>query len=460
MTLPTSTKPVRIIPIVDEGLGNQSYVVALADGRALVIDPSRDPTPYLRQAETLDSQIAFAVETHLHADFVSGSRELAANGATILAPDGADLKVGYRRLKDGDELNLDGRLTLKALATPGHTPEHLAYLLLDDGAPQALLTGGALIPGGAARTDLIDPEETEGLARSLHRSVRERLARLPDDLVVYPTHGAGSFCSAGNAGERTTTLGHERKTNPLLTTSDEDAFIRAFLASLGSYPTYFHRLRALNRQGARLFGTALPELRRLPLERVRKLLEGKATLIDTRPYPEFAAGHIPGALSIAFRPAFASWLGWLVPPDRQLIFVLAEGQHRAELIKQCLKIGHENLAGELEGGMAAWRAVGLPERTVRLRQLDDDLNGALLDVRQTSEWDGGHLPGARHIELGAIKDSNGSVSPGPMTIYCGHGDRAMTAASLLEAAGHHDLTVLDGGFTAWSRAGRPIAQDR
>jgi rhodanese-related sulfurtransferase len=186
---------------------------------------------------------------------------------------------------------------------------------------------------------------------------------------------------------------------------------------------------------------------------IRQQLEAGITLIDTRPFREFAAGHIEGALSIALRPAFASWLGWIVSPSQRLIFLMGAEQDRRDLVSQCLKVGYENILGELEGGMAAWRAAGLPERTVRLLQTADDVARPLLDVRQQSEWDAGHIPGARHIELGSIKDLNGLIPSGPLTIHCGHGDRAMTAASLLEATGHRDLAVLNGGFEAWSRAG-------
>lgn len=450
---------VKIIPVLDEGLGNQSYVVALGDGRALVIDPSRDPLPYLQVLEGLGSQIAFAVETHLHADFVSGSRELAARGAIVLAPRRAELQIAYRGMDDGDEVDLGGLLRLRALATPGHTPEHLAYLLLDDGLPVALFTGGALIPGGAARTDLIDPEQTEPLARALYRSVRQQLAGLPDDLVLYPTHGSGSFCSAGAGGERTTTLGRERMVNPLLTTEDEDAFVRPFLGGLGSYPAYFRRLRTVNRLGPRLFGADPVKLRRLSVDDVRQRLNAGTTLIDTRPFSEFAAGHVAGALSIALRPAFASWLGWIVPAQRQLMFVMGPEQDHRDLVSQCLKVGYENFLGELDGGMAVWHAAGLPERTVTLRQIRDQLDSTVLDVRQQNEWEAGRLPGARHIELGSFKDASGSIPSAPVTIYCRHGDRAMTAASLLEAVGHRDLAVLDGGFEAWSQAGRPVTLD-
>ncbi|HVH64942.1 MAG TPA: rhodanese-like domain-containing protein [Candidatus Acidoferrum sp.] len=455
----TATQRVEIIPILDDGLGNQSYVVALGDGRGLVIDPSRDPLPYLEIAERRGLQIAYVAETHLHADFVSGSRELAARGAVILAPAAAALQSPHRGLNDDDEVDVGRRLSLRALATPGHTPEHLSYLLREDGHPIALFSGGALIPGGAARTDLIDPEQTEPLTRALYRGVRRQFAQLPDELQVYPTHGGGSFCSAGSGDDRTTTVGRERQLNPLLKTENEDAFVRAFLGGLGTYPDYFRRLRMVNREGAAIYGAELPRLARLSVQSVRDELDAGATLIDTRPFPEFAAGHIAGALAIALRPAFASWLGWIVPPDRRLMFVMGAGQNRRDLVSQCLKVGYESFVGELDGGMTAWQAAGLPERTVTLRQAGDALDPTAVDVRQQNEWDAGRVPGARHIELGSIGDAHGSIPFGPVTIYCRHGDRAMTAASLLEAQGHSDLSVLAGGFEAWSLAGRPVTRD-
>ncbi|HWB72148.1 MAG TPA: MBL fold metallo-hydrolase, partial [Egibacteraceae bacterium] len=197
-----------IVPIVDAGLGNSSYLVDVGDGRALVVDPTRDPGPYLRTAEQRGWRITDVAETHLHADFVSGARELAAGGARLLAPARAGLGFPTTGLDDGDEVDLGG-LRLRALATPGHTPEHLAYLLADGDRPLAVFTGGTLITGGVARPDLLGPDHTEALARAAHRSIRQRLLTLPDDLPVYPTHGPGSFCSAGPGGERVTTIGHE-----------------------------------------------------------------------------------------------------------------------------------------------------------------------------------------------------------------------------------------------------------
>lgn len=448
----------QIVPLVDEGLGNQSYIVGLGDGRGLAVDPSRDPRSYLELAEQRGLRLAFALETHLHADFISGSRELAAHGASLLAPRAAGLEAVHRGLDDGEEVDLGG-LTLRVLATPGHTPEHLAYLFLDGARPLALFSGGALIPGGAARTDLIDPEQTEPLARALHRSVRQRLAGLPDHLAVYPTHGAGSFCAAGDGGQRTTTLGRERRVNPVLAAVDEDGFVQWFLSGLGTYPAYFRRLRAINRHGARLYGPELPGLQPLSVGELRRHLAAGATLIDSRPLTDFAAGHIPGALSIALRPAFASWLGWLVPADRSLLFVIGPEQDRRDLVSQCLKIGYERLVGALEGGMAAWQAAGLPESSVALRQVDDQLSGTLLDVRQASEWARGYLPGAQRLELGSLQDSVDVLPSGFVTVYCGHGDRAMTAASLLQASGRGGVAVIAGGFEAWTQAGRPVARD-
>ena len=445
-----------IVPLVDEGLGNSSYLVPLGDGRALVLDPRRDPTPYLELAERLNLRIAFAVETHLHADFISGSRELAAFGAAVLAPLASHLATAYRGLEDGEEVDLGG-LTLRALATPGHTPEHLAYLLLDGSKPLALFSGGAVLPGGAARPDLIGPAETEGLAHDLYRSAHQRLNVLPDDLPVYPTHGAGSFCSAGADGPRTTSLGRERQTSPLFKTAAEDAFVRTFLDGLGTYPPYFLRLRSVNQRGARLYGVKPPELTPLSVDEFRSQNAVGAIVIDVRPFVDFARGHIPGVISIPLRPAFASWLGWIVPAERPLLFVRAPDQDERDLVEQCLKIGYENLGGELEGGMDAWRSAGLPVSTIAIRQVNEELQGAPLDVRQASEWASGHIPGARHVELGSVMASAGLIPPGPLTIYCGHGERAMTAASLLEAQGRGSVAVLDGGFDAWQNASRPIA---
>jgi hydroxyacylglutathione hydrolase len=436
-----------IVPLVDEGLGNSSYLVDLGGGRALAVDPSRDPSPYLAEAHRRRLHIAFAAETHLHADFVSGSRELAAHGATVLASASGGLRFPHRGLDDGDEVHVDG-LTLRALATPGHTPEHLAYLLLDGDRPVALFTGGSLLVDAVARTDLISPDRTEELARAMYQSIRDRLLSLPDDLPVYPTHGAGSFCSAPASAERTTTIGRERASNPLLAVPDEDAFVELLLSGLGTYPPYFLRLRGVNRCGPRVYGHT-PTLPRLTAAAVRQRMGEGADVVDVRPIAAYAAGHIPGSLSIALRPAFASWLGWLVSPNRPIIAILDTDQDRDDLVHQALKVGYEHLVGELDGGMAAWRAAGFREQRLSLVDVRDLPEVPLLDVRQDAEYRVGHVPGAVSVELGMLAAAI-DLEPGPLAVMCGHGERAMTGASVLERTGRTGVSVVVGGPDDWA----------
>jgi hydroxyacylglutathione hydrolase len=452
-----------IHPVVDQGLGNSAYLVELGDGRALVVDPARDPTPYLELARRRRLRIAYAAETHLHADFLTGSRELAAaDGAQILAPRASRLGFAHRGLEDGEEIDLGG-LTLRALATPGHAPEHVSFLFLDSARPVALFSGGALLVGTVARTDLASPELTEPLARAAYRSLHQGLLSLPDELAVFPTHGAGSFCSAPVGGERTTTIGAERRHNWLLAAADEDTFVAELLAGLGSYPPYFLRLRERNRVGPELLG---PDWRIVPLlsaSQVRQHVAGGGALVDARPVTAFAAGHIPGALSIALRPAFASWLGWLVDDTQPLVIVLDEDQNRGELARQCRTIGYDHVVGELAGGMTAWRAAGLPQTRLPLVEAEQlgDQPAPVLDVRQASEVAGGHLPGAVAVELGALAGDRlpAELPQGPVTVMCAHGERATTAASLLERAGRKGLRVALGGPKDWGRAtGRALSR--
>jgi hydroxyacylglutathione hydrolase len=452
-----------IHPVVDEGLGNSAYVVELDDGRALVVDPARDPTPYLKLARRRRLQLAYAAETHLHADFLTGSRELAAaDGAQVLTPRASRLGFPHRGLEDGEEVDLGG-LTLRVLATPGHAPEHVSYLLLDGGRPVALFSGGALLVGTVARTDLASPELTEPLARAAYRSLHQRLLPLPDDLAVYPTHGAGSFCAAPTGDQRTTTIGAERRHNQLLTAPDEDAFVAELLAGFGSYPPYFLRLRERNRAGPELLGPDWRVLSLLSTNQVQQHLAGGGVLVDARPITAFGAGHVPGALSIALRPAFASWLGWLVDDTRPLVFVFDDDQDRGELARQCRTIGYDRLLGELAGGMAAWRAAGLPQAQLPVVEAErlGDRPSVVLDVRQASEVADGHLPGALTLELGTLAGDPlpARLPEGPVTVMCGHGERAMTAASLLQRAGRGDLRIARGGPEDWRRAtGQALAR--
>ena len=444
-----------ITPLPDEGLGNTSWLIDLGDDRVAVVDPSRHPGPYLAEAERRGARVAFSIETHLHADFVTGSRELAAYDSTVIAPAAGGLEWPHRPVNDGEVVDLGG-LSLRALSTPGHTPEHLAYLLSDGDRPVGVFTGGSLLVGAVARTDLIAPDRTEELARALWRSLHDQILTLPDDLAVYPTHGAGSFCSAPAGDRRRTTIGDERRTNPLLATGDEDGFVKALLGGLGSYPTYFSHLRDVNRAGPAVLGLPQPTLPDLGLDDFRRHVENGATVVDVRPAATWAAGHIPGVLAIPLRPAFASWLGWLVEPDATLVFVVGADQDRAELVRQCHQIGYDRIVGELTGGMTAWRTTGLPVQTTPLTDARHT-GPTVLDVRQDREHEEGHVPGVVHVELGELPGVAGDLGR-VEAVMCGHGERAATAASVLERAGRPGVAVTVGGPKDWAAAtGEPLA---
>jgi glyoxylase-like metal-dependent hydrolase (beta-lactamase superfamily II)/rhodanese-related sulfurtransferase len=436
------------VAFVHEGLGNSSYLVDLGEGRGLFIDPQRHPAGYLAEADRRSLNVAYAAETHLHADFVSGARELEAQGATLIAPAAGTHAFPTRGMRHGDELTVGG-LTLRALATPGHTPEHLAYLLLDGARPAALFSGGSLLVGSIARTDLTSPDQTERLARELWRSLREHILPLPDDLPVYPTHGAGSFCAAPAGAERTTTIGREKATNPLLAAPDEDTFVGSLLAGFGSFPPYFLRLREVNRLGPKLHGPAQPVLPTLTVDEVRSLQQAGGYVVDARPVAAYGQAHIAGSVSIPLRRQFASWLGWIVPPDAPMVFVLDPEQDRTDLVLQARTIGYEHAVGELAGGMAPWTAAGHPVDSIPVVGAAD-VRGPVVDVRQRDEFTAGHLPGALNVELGSVPDVE--LPAGPVAVMCGHGERAMTAASLLKRAGRHDVTVVAGGPDDWADA--------
>jgi rhodanese-related sulfurtransferase len=370
------------------------------------------------------------------------------DGATVLASAAGHRAFEYTALADADETDLGG-LTLRALSTPGHTDEHLSFLLLDGPRELGIFTGGSLIVGSAARTDLLGADRAEELARAQYRSLR-RLAELPDATAVWPTHGAGSFCSAPPGAERTTTIAAQKQANALLAAPDEDTFVQMLLGSLGSYPAYFDRLGEINRRGPAVLDPA-PALPALTVHRVRDLLGQGARIVDARPVADFAAGHIPGAISIPLRDRFATWLGWLLSEDTPLVIVTRPGQDLAELTWQALKIGYERLVGHLEGGMAGWTAGGGSQERIELVTADRIADRPVLDVRQRAEHTAAHIPGAVHIELGDLTDHSDDVPQGAV-VACGHGERAMTAASLLKRVGHNGLAVLDGGPADWSKA--------
>ncbi|MFG3341279.1 rhodanese-like domain-containing protein [Glycomyces sp. NPDC048151] len=425
--------------LVDTGLGNSAYVLDLGDGGALVVDPSRDLRK-VREAIALHGlRPRLTAETHLHADFVSGARQLrSSDGAEIVASAAGGRAFDHRGLADGDEVDLGG-LTLRALGTPGHTDEHLSYLLLDGARPLGVFTGGSLIVGTAARTDLVDPERTEELARAQYRSVR-RLIELPDDVAVWPTHGAGSFCSAPAGADRTSTIGAEKAGNALLAAEDEDDFVRRLLAGLGEYPSYFDRLSEVNRRGPGVIAEP-PPLVPLAVGDFRAAVDAGATVVDARPAAVFAEAHVPGAVAIPLRSAFATWLGWIVPEGARVVVVRDPDQDADEIAWQAAKIGYD-LAGELGGGMDAWdgdvSAIPFLEPADAAARLGE---AAVVDVREAGEFRGGHLPSAVGIALGRMADAQ--LPDGPLLTVCSRGVRAMTGASLAARRGA-DVAVLSG----------------
>jgi len=447
----------HLVLLVDEGLGNSAYLVDLGDGRALAVDASRDLRALYAAAGRRGLAVAYAADTHLHADFLSGAAQLARDqDATVLASAAGGRAFAHRGLGDGDEVDLGG-LTLRAVATPGHTDEHLSFLLLDGRRELGVFSGGSLIVNSAARTDLFGADRAEELARAQYRSLR-RLITLPDATALWPTHGAGSFCSAPPGTERTSTIGAQRQANPLLAAPDEDTFVRRLLGGLGSYPAYFDRLAEANRRGPAILTTA-PSLPALSVEQVRSLLTDGGQVVDARPAADYAAGHVPGALSNPLRGQFATWLGWLLPDTVPLAFVTNPDQDLDEIVWQAYKIGYERLAGRLGGGMPAWTAAGRPRTATAFVTAGNAAGRPYLDVRQGSEFAAGHVPGATHIELGSL-GAHLTAAPERAVVACGHGERAMTAASILERAGRTDLAVLDGGPADYAAAhGQRLTQD-
>jgi hydroxyacylglutathione hydrolase len=436
--------------IADEALGNTSYVVDVGRGEAVVVDPRRDVDAYLRLAEQLGLGIVASLETHLHADFVSGSRELAEAGAEVIAPRGADLRFTHRSVSEGESVAIRD-VDFIALHTPGHTPEHVAYLVTKP--VSAIFSGGSLLAGGTARTDLSGDDRTRELAEAQFGSLR-RLAALPDETVVYPSHGGGSFCSTASRRHDATTVGEERRSNPLLQLAEPDAFVDRLLEGFGSYPPYFLHLREWNRRPPLL--KELPRAEPLVAKDVSRALDRGVWLIDGREVDVWAAEHPRGAISIAVRPEFASWLGWVVPFGQPVV-LFVDDDNLEEALRLARRIGYDRVEGWMDGGMGAWRGAGLPTSSVdtltpeeaRLRVED---GATLVDVRQRSEWIRSRIPGALHVELGDI--IAGKRPAGELITFCGHGERSATAASLLLRDGGR-VANLAGGLSGWKRSKLP-----
>ena len=451
------------------GLAQVAYGVADPGQKvAAIVDPRRDVEEYLAWAEARGYRIVAILETHVHADFVSGARELAeATGAPVYAGRLGETEFPHRPLDDGDVIPL-GDLRLQALWTPGHTPEHISYLLFDPEQgerPVALFSGDVLFAGEIGRPDLLGPEKTGGLVEQLYETVSRRLADLPDEVVVYPGHGAGSPCGKKIGDAAQTTIGQEKRFNYAFQMKSKDDFVRAVMEGMPKPPAYYPTMKRVNKAGPALLRNVPPAAPLSP-EEVAARQEAGALLMDARPPGEFAAGHIPGAVNVGLGTSFAIWAGWVVPEGQDLVLVLPSDQQLEEALLDLRRIGVDRVSGYLAGGVDAWRASGRPlvtlsemsirELATRVGTADDEL--AVLDVRDPSEWTAEHIAGSRNLSAGEIaRGARPERSDGlPVAVICGSGYRSSVAASVLQGAGWENIVAVPGGMAAWSDAGLPV----
>ena len=454
-----------IEPFVDTGLGNSAYLIGSHETKkGILIDPLRDVDRYLHAASELGLTLTHVLDTHLHADFVSGNREIATQTGAVIGTS-AEAKVGFDHKPLTEDTVIDlGAFQIRVMTTPGHTPEHVSYLLIEpDGkTPSALFSGGALIVGGAARTDLLSHELTHPLASHLYHTIHDKLLKLPDAVNVFPTHGAGSFCVAPVSSERTTTIGHERKTNQLAQPQTEAEFIQRALTGLPAYPTYYKYMRAINQKGARLLG-GVPLLKPYSPSEVKALMDGGVVVVDIRHQKKFGAGHIPNSYGIRVDAPLVVWAGWVIPFGSRIVLLAESAAEREEATRQLIRIGYDDVLGYVEGGIEAW-ARDYPVGTVQSihpKELRERLNEVtLVDVRMQSEWNEGHIPNANHFEGGRVAWEEFPFSQDrPLAIQCASGSRSMIAISVLKRRGIHNLLQVDGGITKWKMNGFEITSD-
>lgn len=461
----------RLRQFAIEGLGHLSALIAdESAGVAAVVDPRRDVDIYLEAARDAGLAISHVVETHLHNDYVSGGHELAAlTGAIHVIGAGAELGYQHRPVRDGESFDV-GSIRFRALDTPGHTPEHVAYAVIDLGRaddPVVLLTGGSLLVGAVGRTDLLGAANAVPYAADMHRSLHDVILRHEDSVAVYPTHGAGSLCSTGISSTPWSTIGFERRHNPLLGPMEVDAFARALLAGQPAFPRYFARMRPTNQAGPRLLGGIVPLPVPLEVAAARDAIDGGALLIDARTAAEHSVGHVPGSLSIPSGTSFGTWLGWVVTdPDRPIVLLLRSEADWDDAVRQALRIGFEGVVGYVRGGFLAWAEAGYPteaggsldvsDLAARLAQGGPEAP-LVIDVRQPSEYEEGHLPGALAIGAGDLPDRLDQLPRDrPIATICASGYRASVAASLLRAAGFEHVSWVPGGVPTWGARGLPL----
>ena len=449
-------------------LAHASYMLA-SEGEAVVVDPQRDVEVYLKAAEEQGSAVRHIFETHLHADFVSGHRELAARtGAKIYIGAEAGATFPHIPVRDGFELQV-GRLSIRVLETPGHTPESVCLVVTDhekSSRPWAVLTGDTLFIGDVGRPDLSKRHTPTQLAGMLYDSLHCKLLRLADDVLVYPAHGAGSLCGRNMRAERCSTIGAERLTNYALQFKNKDEFVAQLTSHLPARPQYFLQDAEINRTGAGALSD-LPPLRAIKPAELKTRLERGEIALDVRPGEEFAAGHVPGSVNISLSGQFATWAGTVLGLSGHPVLIAGSEQQLAEARMRLARVGIEELDGHLRGGIAAWKEAGLALATIRqvtvngLNEQMETRHLQVLDVRREPEWEAGHIENAAWWPLDNFKVSPPEIDRNaPIAVHCKSGYRSMIACSLLQRAGFRNVTNVVGGFDAWQQAKLPFVSQK
>jgi hydroxyacylglutathione hydrolase len=461
----------------DSGLSQYSYAVGCARaGSIAIVDPRRDVDVYLKFAADQGVEITHVLETHIHADFASGARELAdRTGAELRlsaydAGEKYEVSFPHEELENDDALEI-GSVRIEALHTPGHTPEHLSYLVYDThrsaNVPEILLSGDFLFIGSLGRPDLLGEEAKRELAGRLYASVRDKLADLPDGLEVHPGHGAGSMCGAGMSARPISTLGFERVANPYLDPElTESAFLEKILGSAPPFPPYYRRMKALNSEGPAILD-GLPGRDPIAVEEFHALVEAGHVVVDLRDQLAFGGGHVPGSLGIGVDGSLSTWAAWVVPYGTPILLVAETPFAVDPAIRALVRVGLDAIRGWLDGGMNAWRQEGLPIATLPQMSipelaaaLDRGVAVDVLDVRADGEWNDGHIEGALHVHGGVVEDRLDDIPRNgrPLAVICGSGYRSTVAASVLKRAGFGDVRNVPGGMRAWRSAGLPVVR--
>ena len=450
-------------------LAHASYLIG-SDGEAAVVDPQRDVDVYIAEAQAQGLAIKFVIETHLHADFVSGHQELASRtGAEIVFGEKASVGFPHRAVRDGEKIEI-GKAVLQIMETPGHTPEGICVLVTDQEAsaqPQKVLTGDTLFIGDVGRPDLAGGKgyTPQMMAEMMFDSLHEKLLKLPDDVEVYPAHGAGSMCGRNMSKETSSTIGEQRKFNYALKPMSKGEFVLMMTADLAEAPAYFPKDAEINRSGA----TALSELSApaaLSPQEVAQLGTSDHVLLDVRSAADFGAGHLPGAINIGLGGQFALWAGSLIPLTAALVVIADTRPQVDESVVRLARVGIENLKGYLSGGIEAWCEAGFAVATIEQITVDDLHDQAskaelqILDVRRKPEYESGHVPNALHVPLSTLNQEIAELTLNPSrptAVICAGGYRSSAAASLLQKHGFTKLLNVTGGTGAWINAGYPVA---